>query len=105
MTVCRAVSSLTAVIEPLAKKEPPAVSRRGLVVQPNFTLIRRSGIEVAMDAHFSNPRALVAERANRDRLRTAAEGRGGSPLRRRQIRIDDVETDIGLRIDVPLGTG
>src|SRR5665213_1241595 len=90
---------------PFPNEKPPAVSRRGLLFKRTSPRIRRSGIEVAVDAEFRRPSALVGERAKRNRLRARTEGSRGGTRRRLQLGVNHVETDIGLRVDVELGTG
>src|ERR1039458_1706018 len=75
----------------------------GAVVQANFTSIRRSGIEVAMDAELDCPRALVRQSAGYRRLRARSSNGGHTRERRVEVRVDHVQTEIGRGVDIELG--
>jgi hypothetical protein len=56
-----------------------------------------------MHAELSDERALVAKRAKCRRLRTVYwNGRSNPAVRRLEARVQDINTDIGLAVDVPL---
>src|ERR1017187_969081 len=92
------------------KEKPPAVSRRGLVVQANFTLIRRSGIEVAVHAELNHQRALIGDitRAipgacdTRTVRRTVAIVGQHARQTGLELLVDNVDAEIGAGVDVEL---
>src|SRR5450755_1971561 len=100
------------------ERKTPGSFPPGAVVQANFTLIRRSGIEVAMDAEARRPDALVAGDATLRRNRADGRGRrhsgGGASGQRQQVGpasvggcrvqlgVRNVQTQIGAGVDVPL---
>ena len=56
-----------------------------------------------MHAELTNPRALVAKRANCRRLRSDCwNSRNNPAVRRLRIGVDDINTHIGLAVDIPL---
>jgi hypothetical protein len=93
--------------EAFEKRKTPGSFPPGAVVQANFTLIRRSGIEVAVHAELNHPRALIGDipRPSRCVLRTVAIEGGHTGQSRFELLVDNVETEIGVGVDVELRTG
>src|ERR1035437_5373717 len=89
------------------KRKTPGSFPPGAVVQANFTLIRRSGIEVAVHAELNHPRALIGDipRASRCVLRPVAIVGDHTGQSRFELLVDNVETEIGAGVDVELRTG
>src|SRR5450759_4424799 len=79
----------------------------GAVVQANFTLIRRSGIEVAVHAELNHPRALIGDipRASRCALCTVAIVGDHTGQARFELLVDNVDTEIGVGVDIELRAG
>src|SRR5450759_1859455 len=80
----------------------------GAVVQANFTLIRRSGIEVAVHAELNHPRALIFDiprGASSGTLCTVAIVGYHTGQARLELLVDNVDTEIGAGVDVELRTG
>src|ERR1035437_11117002 len=89
------------------KRKTPGSFPPGAVVQANFTLIRRSGIEVAVHAELNHPRALIGDipRPSRCVLRTVAIVGDHTGQARFELLVDNVETEIGAGVDVELRAG
>src|SRR5664279_4760210 len=89
------------------KEKTPGSFPPGAVVQANFTLIRRSGIEVAVHAKLNHQRALIDDipRASRCCLRTVAKVGDHTAQARFELLVDNVDTEIGAGVDVELRAG
>src|ERR1035437_7840465 len=90
------------------KEKTPGSFPPGAVVQANFTLIRRSGIEVAVHAELNHPRALILDiprAASRGAHYTVAIVGLQTSQSRFELLVDNVETEIGGRVDIPLRAG
>src|ERR1039458_6208948 len=101
------LTALAPPLEPLTYRKTPGSFPPGAVVQANFTLIRRSGIEVAMDAELTHERTLVREGADSGRLAGRAAGLkhvcGRATISRLQLLVHNVDAHGSLRVHVPLG--
>src|SRR5450755_4023628 len=91
------------------ERKTPGSFPPGAVVQANFTLIRRSGKEVAMDAEARRPVVHVGHRArSNDARRTGDTGVGRDQVARQLSRllplVQHVESEIGGTVKVPLST-
>ena len=97
------------------QQKTPGSFPPGAVVQANFTVINRSGIEVPVHAEARRPHALVGDGTSSVARNSTAVGSGRSrklpryrrdKATRRRRRLDlgvrNVETQIGAGINVPL---
>src|SRR5664280_699694 len=89
------------------KEKTPGSFPPGAVVQANFTLIRRSGIEVAVHAELNHQRALIGDipRGSRCGLCTVAIVGQHTGQARFELLVDNVDTEIGAGVDVELRAG
>src|SRR5437879_841537 len=90
---------LQAVVHARHTRKPPAGKPAGGPNQP--TLIRRSGQEVSLDAEEHAQDVLVVERADR-RTRRVRRIHPWALVGRVQVREENVQTDIEVRMRVPL---